>query len=167
MFALGMFGWGSSARAVFAENLPLVNADSAVEQVLSAANEYWGTSPKCVMVSVYEGQLREHIAAEALQPGCEIIFSPLAMGWLHSRVPSLEGMACVTMVHEYGHLLGHDHVSDPHNVMYPSIIEARWVGPCAAYERGSIELQIEQEPTAYPSKHRHKAKRFKNHLAKL
>jgi len=50
--------------------------------------------------------------------GCTIYYNQAA-GWSWAKL-------CSVTVHEYGHLLGHDHASNPNSIMFPSYQGAAW-----------------------------------------
>jgi hypothetical protein len=59
---------------------------------------------------------------------CRIVFNsalPSPWSWTWDRF-------CTVMVHEYGHLLGHQHSPDPADVMYADYV--RPVGACRRYQ---------------------------------
>jgi hypothetical protein len=56
---------------------------------------------------------------------CRIVFNSDLRVWTWERF-------CSVMVHEYGHLLGHQHTSDPTDVMYPLYL--RPVAACNRYQ---------------------------------
>jgi hypothetical protein len=108
----------ASDDAQFAANSP------AMVQAELIAVKYWGTSPCSGVVSVSWGELDPSINATstwwnpvaaygnaAANSQCSIVFnSAQNYDW---------PMFCTVMVHEIGHLTGHQHVADPTNVMYP------------------------------------------------
>jgi hypothetical protein len=111
-----------AARAVTVENGSTVNAPD-VDHWLDVAERYWGAEPLCpfgLLLSLSDA-LGAGVIAHAELPGCAIHY---AQDW-YPRAPgrSWAGWAqelCIITVHEYGHLLGYQHVSDPNDIMYPT-----------------------------------------------
>jgi hypothetical protein len=88
-----------------------------------AALDYWGQAPDCP--GGVDHQWRDEMPADwgiqgeayaaSLMPGCVIVFDRKLAGEL--RDDDLSGY-CQLIVHEYGHLLGHDHSDNPDDIMY-------------------------------------------------
>ncbi|MDX6686630.1 MAG: Matrixin, partial [Baekduia sp.] len=108
---------------------------TALRAAMSLGAEHWGASPCRGRISVAWGALGREQNAESswandvdpyLQPSrntdCAITLSTGASwDW---------AMLCTVVVHEMGHLAGHDHVDDPDDVMYYAY--TRPVAECAA-----------------------------------
>jgi hypothetical protein len=88
--------------------------DPRLARVQPIAAAAWPTvsqsCPAGVIVEVGEITDPDHKAAEA-RPPCTVRFKP------NYRTYS-RAYTCILMVHEYGHLAGQEHVTDPHAVMY-------------------------------------------------
>jgi hypothetical protein len=102
---------------------------TGIRTAMSLGAEHWGFSPCRGKVAVAWAPLSAGINAESswsndvdpfLQPSrngdCEITLS-LRDDWDWPKL-------CSVVVHEVGHLAGHDHVDDPDDVMYPIYVRA-------------------------------------------
>jgi hypothetical protein len=94
--------------------------DENLATYMAIAHSYWGGPiPTCVengvTVVLAHAILYDDpdpsVAARSMQPGCEI---GLDRGHWRSMRPA---EACMIVVHEWGHLLGHDHSPDPLDLM--------------------------------------------------
>ena len=95
-------------------------------QVRSQALAYWVWRPPCTHVAVAPIG-----AAEAASlPRTEVAYADVgnctirierAVLSLYSDRRETEIQVCSIIVHEYGHLAGQGHSTDPHNVMYPYV----------------------------------------------
>lgn len=107
---------------------------STLKVAMALGAEHWGMTPCGGRVAVRWERLDPGINAQSawandvdpyLQPSfnvdCEIALSPAA-GWDWVKL-------CSVVVHEVGHLTGHDHVDDPADVMYYGYVEP--VAECA------------------------------------
>jgi matrixin len=108
---------------------------STLRAALSLGAEHWGMTPCRGRVTISWDALGSATNAQSswandvdpyLQPSfntdCEIALS-LQVDWDWPKL-------CTVIVHEAGHLTGHDHVDDPHDLMYPTYVEP--VAECAA-----------------------------------
>lgn len=83
---------------------------------LQQAHEYWHKLP-CdgQLKGVLESPADPSTAAWVNIPGCTIYFNEQT-----KRLWTAEQL-CAIVIHEIGHLLGHHHSRDSHDVMYPVI----------------------------------------------
>lgn len=87
----------------------------SVQDALDRGAQYWGSAPACqngVQV-IYDQQMTGGSGAMAESPGCRVWIGDSFIG----RFSQLE--RCRDLVHEWDHLLGHDHspAGDPDDVM--------------------------------------------------
>jgi hypothetical protein len=117
----------AAAPAARADGSPAARwpaAGSTVRAAMSLAAEHWGASPCGGRVALAWGSLGPALNAESTwanavdpwtQPSrntdCAITLS-LETEWDWPKL-------CTAVVHEVGHLAGHDHVDDPDDVMSP------------------------------------------------
>jgi hypothetical protein len=88
--------------------------ESLVQNGLAAARAHWGVTPDCAGVNVWLAQLdwlNPNFAGVA--SGCDI--------WIDTDYWATAPPAayfCAVMVHEFGHLLDHEHTDNPADVMF-------------------------------------------------
>jgi hypothetical protein len=95
--------------------------DPLISHFLDLARAHWGTGPNCPAgIGLVRAQWLPDpgVWAAAQQGGCTIAFDPdfypAPAGY---DVHWWEAAMCSVVAHEYGHLLGYPHVSDPNNLM--------------------------------------------------
>lgn len=135
-------------------------ADARVDAWLGIANAWWGRAPDCpqgVHVERAERTAGDGVWASALTPGCRISldpdFYPRPAAWSASPWSRREWqrLMCNVVAHEWGHLLGHGHSSDPHDLMAP--VAPSVVPACRTAVRTSVAAAVQ------PAGKRTKAKR--------
>lgn len=87
---------------------------------LHLALAVWGPAPCGNPTVAYEPRGDQTLVAVADIRRCRIVFNTKAV-----PRPDWE-WACSTVVHEWGHLTGHNHSPDPYNVMNANAIEPYW-----------------------------------------
>jgi hypothetical protein len=106
---------------------------------IQAALDYWGELPNCP--GGVDHQWRDDVPANwsvksapggrvyaaALMQGCVVVFIRARAAAL--RDIDLKGY-CQLIVHEYGHLLGHDHSADPNDIMADIVGRLTHFAPC-------------------------------------
>jgi hypothetical protein len=124
----------SAARADHGSTL----LDDRLGDYLGIAQAHWGgPAPSCVLngsvtLSVHAVLYDDPdpaVAARAEEPGCRL--------WLDRRHwrTMAAAEACMVVVHEWGHLLGHGHSAAPFSLM--AELPIRPPQRCAALERGT------------------------------
>jgi hypothetical protein len=88
--------------------------------LLMLAAAFWGQAPACGQPTITGAELAPPVAGLADLATCSITIDP-------TRLQGA-GAACMTVVHEFGHLVGYGHSLDPNDVMYPVIRRPIW--PC-------------------------------------
>lgn len=107
--------------------------DEGLARYLAIAHAYWGgPKPVCIadgvtvipVHAVFYDDPDAEVVARADQPGCHIWLD--RSSWRDMRPAE----ACMTIVHEWGHLLGLGHSHDPFDVMaeFPTAPPRRCIG---------------------------------------
>ncbi|HWH12764.1 MAG TPA: matrixin family metalloprotease [Solirubrobacteraceae bacterium] len=158
--------------AQFAAGSPAMNEAEWI------AVTYWNAAPCAGVISVGWGSLDPSINATstwfnpvaaygnaAANTQCSIVFNTAqAFTW---------PMFCTVMVHEFGHLDGNQHVTDPTNVMYPVYVAP--ISPCTGPLPAGVTATggsdapapaASSPPTAHASVHRKHHKRTARKRAK-
>jgi hypothetical protein len=89
--------------------------------LLLLAAAFWGQTPACGQPSIGLTEFPPPTVGLADLADCSITVDP-------SRL-TFAGAECMTVVHEFGHLLGQEHSLDPESVMYPVLQKPVW--PCS------------------------------------
>jgi hypothetical protein len=125
-----VLAWTSNAHA---ED---VTASPIAQQNIAIASAYWGVTIPGYHVEVAALQSTAPKAVgEAGEPGNWQRIAPEFWAAKELRI------LCVIETHEYGHSLGHEHVTDPTNVMYPDPSENSVPG-CDVYPSCEEEAQV-------------------------
>jgi hypothetical protein len=163
-------GAGFAAGPARADDSPATRwpvGGSTLRLALGMATEHWGMSPCRGRVALSWASLGGAINAQSswaaaddadpfAQPSrngdCEIALS-LQAGWDWPKL-------CTVVLHEVGHLTGHDHVDDPGDLMYFSYVAA--APECAAtpepVETGAPAPVAKQPVAKKAAKPKHAAK---------
>jgi matrixin len=108
-----------------AEASPDPGRDPLVQRWLAVARAHWGASPPClggVDAVVGDWGPGGDSWAYAAAGGCWIVLRPTAYPAPAGMDPTWWRIAtCSTIAHEWGHLLGHGHSTDPSSLMYPYV----------------------------------------------
>jgi Matrixin len=110
--------------------------DPQIAQWMATAQAYWGAAPNCpdgISIQRAEWLPDPGVWAAAVQGGCAVAFDPdfypapadYDQGWYQAAM-------CSVVAHEWGHLLGYGHVSDPSSLMNP-VTPINIVGGCPAW----------------------------------
>jgi hypothetical protein len=132
---LGAAGAAGPASAADSPATRWPAGGTTLRAAMALGAEHWGMTPCRGRVAMSWDGLGAATNAQStwandrdpyLQPSfntdCEIVLS-LQVEWDWQKL-------CTVVVHEVGHLTGHDHVDDPHDLMYPTYVEP--VAECAA-----------------------------------
>jgi hypothetical protein len=117
----------TALRAHYAQAGPVEISDPAADPLiarwLEIGRAFWNASPNCPGgVSVTRAQWLPDagVWAAAVRGGCAMAldpdFYPAPPGYDHGW---WQAAMCTVVAHEWGHLLGNAHVSDPNNLMNP------------------------------------------------
>jgi hypothetical protein len=155
-----------AAAATAAAPSPASSADASVrypvtgpvvQEALAVGGAYWGSAPCHGDVTPSWGDLPPRTNAEArwgntegrfdhpeFNVACEVVLNrDMAWDW-----PKL----CTVVVHELGHLLGHDHAADADDVMYAFYVHP--VAPCELTPEPAGETaQPAMRPAGRPTRH--------------
>ena len=141
----------ASASAYMSPGEPV--ADPEVDAWLNVASTTWGSAPSCpegIRIDRAERNAGVDVVATAETPGCHISldpdFYPAPADWTATAEDRRywETMMCNVVVHEWGHLLGHAHASDPGDIMFP---EVRHIVPaCNPREAAPIRARGKSKP---------------------
>jgi Matrixin len=110
--------------------------DPLIAHFLELARVHWNASPNCpdgISLQRAEWLPDPGVWAAAVQGGCAIAFDPdfypapadYDNAWWQAAM-------CSVVAHEWGHLLGYGHVSDPNNLMNP-VTPINIVGGCPTW----------------------------------
>jgi len=135
------------ATPAAADASPDPGRDPLVQSWLAVARAHWGASPAClggVDAVVGDWGPGGDAWAYAAAGGCWIVLRPTAYPAPATIDPNWWRTAmCSTIAHEWGHLLGHGHSTDPSSLMYPYVPLGAVAGcapgapPPPGYERRS------------------------------
>ncbi len=108
-----------------ADASPDPSRDPLVRRWITVAQAYWGASPAClggVDVVVGNWGPQDDTWAFAARGGCWIVLRPTVYPMPAGSDPTWWRTAmCSTIAHEWGHILGHGHSTDPRSLMYPYV----------------------------------------------
>jgi hypothetical protein len=87
----------------------------SMERAAALANEHWGGNPPCEQIEYIPWPQAPSMGHAYARDGeCAI--------WISEQVLAIGGtLMCRVMVHEAGHIWGHAHSPDPHDVMHNPI----------------------------------------------
>jgi hypothetical protein len=138
----GILAGLAAVAALLLVAAPLAQAEPAAtaEGDLSVASAFWGREPTgCSSISFSIEVRQPDAGGEATEPTLGDPPEPCTISV--REVDPAAGypapLVCIIALHEYGHLLGEGHSTDPTNVMYPEAIpvsdipicENRWETP--------------------------------------
>jgi hypothetical protein len=153
----------AAARADdLAPALPVPAADGLMATAHDLAVARWGTDPCGGQVQVSWNHMGPGINArsqwmsvDAHDPStysqCSISYN-LDVDWDWPKL-------CTVVEHELGHLAGHDHVNDPHDVMSPYYVYPSAECSAAAQQAAPAPVAVAQSPAASSAKATKKAKK--------
>lgn len=91
---------------------PAVTDASFPNQYEQLATQYWHTAPKCGQVEyIWVGDLDAGAVGAARPAQCQMLIK--IPYWFDSP----KSIRCALFIHEWGHLIGMDHSTNPHSVM--------------------------------------------------
>ena len=132
-----------------------VTFNPAVQEAIGLAMRFWNyRTPDCpkegILVTEGVPSYPGGAWAEAEQPGCHIDLSAEVYEGLQleNDSPSLMFAACKTVAHEYGHLLGEGHSTDPNSVMYPQAYVGNPIAVdplCVEWAKGREQERLRDE----------------------
>jgi hypothetical protein len=142
--------------------LPVPAADGLMAKAHDLAVARWGTDPCGGQVQVSWNHMGPGINArsqwmsvDAHDPStysqCSISYN-LDVDWDWPKL-------CTVVEHELGHLAGHDHVNDPHDVMSPYYVYPSAECSAAAQQSAPAPVAVAQSPATSSAKPTKKAKK--------
>jgi hypothetical protein len=150
--ALCVLGW-AAAPALADPAIDFAPGSAPMQQAQAIAQAYWGTSACAGTVTIAWASLAPTMNASsswanpvaeydapAQNTQCSITFNS-DQDWTWAKF-------CTVAVHEYGHLSGHPHSTDPNDVMYPFYETP--VSVCAAAAKPSSAGPLSGAPPAAP-----------------
>lgn len=113
--------------------VPVLSLAQQQQRDVTIARRYWGGTKCDAPAPIQYKRLRYSVLAYSdfyiNQPGdyytnCRVVLNSV-------RIPTESAAKlCAVLVHEYGHLAGRHHVSDPYSIMYPMITNKNIPGAC-------------------------------------
>ena len=157
---LAVYGpYTSTAHAnIVPPNSPDVTQTAVVQETLNIAQRYWHATPACQTIKVYLARIEPTDLGIAEQPGCTILLAYQTYYWLDETFSSTGRLACEVITHEYGHLLGNAHNTDPLSIMHPAIENPYAVPDCTTWsaQQGPPNL-VRWHPAKQHPRHSHQA----------
>lgn len=118
---------------------------ATAEGDLAIARAFWGREPTgCSSITFTTNVIRPEANGEATQPtpGEPPIPCTIAVREVDAAAGLGAPLICLTALHEYGHLLGEGHSTDPLSVMYPEVGSV-YAAPICGYREETPEGQAE------------------------